>query len=625
MIYIFPYNQVPDGSRIIIYGAGNIGQDYMHQVTSCGWYSLVAIVDRDYKVLGVDNPDTIGQMEYDYIIVGLEIENVSSQVKRYLLRLGVPDEKIIIPKAFPTFPAYSDTFETFMDNPIAAVEDYTHQLKRNLQSNKNPQFFRGIIYALRESSDKDDIKKKLLMAIDSTCDIQQQITLMAVMYNAQIFDCSLMDRLLKTEMKLQYDTDTKYFLALFNSMMALVNPEWRHDDFYLDIKEIFKQICLEYRLTMPPVIKKPSQTLRVCMVVGRFVPGIFHSPTETAYQLANEMVRQGCQVCIVPVDANYFERASLLFGNSDKKSQSRVHEKYVSDILDFRVSIEYLESKTIHGKLQNLLDTISQYAPDIIFDLSDDQSPASYVYSQHVPTLVLPIRSTMVSSWHTKVLSGTPQKALSDNLRFRVTDNSCIVPYPPYIKECIISSPYDRASYNIGLSDTVLISVGFRLSQELDDGLADAMCQMLLDNNHLRWILVGDNASPYMREHYSNLFDSNQIIIWGIEKRLPDLYAICDIYINPARIGGGLSVAMAINIGMPVVSLVGSEGAVAYMGESLPLCNSHEDMVSYTNRLALDKEFYHEISRRTKIMGESRSIENCVAVIIKEMKKMISD
>jgi len=74
--YIFPYGQVPKGSSIVIYGAGMVGRDYLAQAQQDSNYTILYIVDKNYKEIkelhGVEvcDPQRLYKTEdYDYIIV----------------------------------------------------------------------------------------------------------------------------------------------------------------------------------------------------------------------------------------------------------------------------------------------------------------------------------------------------------------------------------------------------------------------------------------------------------------------------------------------------------------------------------------------------------------------------
>ena len=51
-IYEFPFESVKRDSRIIIYGAGSVGQTYLHQVSLTKYCKVIAIIDQDFARYG---------------------------------------------------------------------------------------------------------------------------------------------------------------------------------------------------------------------------------------------------------------------------------------------------------------------------------------------------------------------------------------------------------------------------------------------------------------------------------------------------------------------------------------------------------------------------------------------
>ena len=49
IIYLFPFEKVEKDSKIIIYGAGNVGQSFLGQINMTGYCDVVAVADRAYE------------------------------------------------------------------------------------------------------------------------------------------------------------------------------------------------------------------------------------------------------------------------------------------------------------------------------------------------------------------------------------------------------------------------------------------------------------------------------------------------------------------------------------------------------------------------------------------------
>lgn len=98
--YLFPYEKILVHSRIIIYGAGTLGQDYLHQMQLTGYCEVIAIADKNYSqypqmIVPVIPPERIHEFAFDYIVVALRMAAAFNEVKRILKREKVADEKIV--------------------------------------------------------------------------------------------------------------------------------------------------------------------------------------------------------------------------------------------------------------------------------------------------------------------------------------------------------------------------------------------------------------------------------------------------------------------------------------------------------------------------------------------------
>ena len=88
------------GKKIIIYGAGTVGQCYVGQLSRYEAIHIVAWVDKNYADTAFDyrhvsNVDCIPSLHYDYVLIASNQENVASNIRTKLISLGVPDNKII--------------------------------------------------------------------------------------------------------------------------------------------------------------------------------------------------------------------------------------------------------------------------------------------------------------------------------------------------------------------------------------------------------------------------------------------------------------------------------------------------------------------------------------------------
>lgn len=97
--YLFPYEKVQHGSRILIYGAGVMGQDYLYQMMITGYCEVIGMVDRNYEKYSgmkvpVYPPNKIHALDYDAVVIALQKADALNEILSVLHQEGVAEEKI---------------------------------------------------------------------------------------------------------------------------------------------------------------------------------------------------------------------------------------------------------------------------------------------------------------------------------------------------------------------------------------------------------------------------------------------------------------------------------------------------------------------------------------------------
>lgn len=112
--FLFPFEKVPAGAKIIIYGAGIMGQAYLRQIQLTKYCDLVGMVDRNYKKYPVSlipfyAPTDIHTLIFDYVVIALRGATGILDVRNHLEKEGVPEEKIvfIFERSLPRLSDYS--------------------------------------------------------------------------------------------------------------------------------------------------------------------------------------------------------------------------------------------------------------------------------------------------------------------------------------------------------------------------------------------------------------------------------------------------------------------------------------------------------------------------------------
>ncbi|MBO6179243.1 MAG: FkbM family methyltransferase [Selenomonadaceae bacterium] len=111
-IYLFPFKDITKDSRIVIYGAGAVAQDYIKQIKETEYCSIVCVVDSNYNgktlvsQMGVEvlSPMVLEEKsDFDVIVIATVIDNFMKQIKDRLHSMGYRDDNIVavLPKNIP--------------------------------------------------------------------------------------------------------------------------------------------------------------------------------------------------------------------------------------------------------------------------------------------------------------------------------------------------------------------------------------------------------------------------------------------------------------------------------------------------------------------------------------------
>ena len=96
--WIFPYANLPRGCRLVLYGAGAIGQAYQKQLLYTGYCSKVYVVDKDYeryKEFHVESPKILEYLEFDRVLIAVYDIKMQWEISRWLQSLGINREQIL--------------------------------------------------------------------------------------------------------------------------------------------------------------------------------------------------------------------------------------------------------------------------------------------------------------------------------------------------------------------------------------------------------------------------------------------------------------------------------------------------------------------------------------------------
>lgn len=99
--FLFPFDKVPYGKKIVLYGAGAVGKAYYNQIFKLNYCTEIIWIDRnakyisDFRVNGLDILDDNRIQDIPYFVIAVENRDVCEQIKMDFLSKGVEKYKII--------------------------------------------------------------------------------------------------------------------------------------------------------------------------------------------------------------------------------------------------------------------------------------------------------------------------------------------------------------------------------------------------------------------------------------------------------------------------------------------------------------------------------------------------
>ncbi len=100
--FLFPFDRVQSKKKVILYGAGLVGNTYYKQLKKLDYCDSLLWVDRNAeklqncKVMPLSELDKDIYRMFDMVVVAIENKNVANEIKKYLIDKGYDKDKIVI-------------------------------------------------------------------------------------------------------------------------------------------------------------------------------------------------------------------------------------------------------------------------------------------------------------------------------------------------------------------------------------------------------------------------------------------------------------------------------------------------------------------------------------------------
>ena len=179
-----------------------------------------------------------------------------------------------------------------------------------------------------------------------------------------------------------------------------------------------------------------------------------------------------------------------------------------------------------------------------------------------------------------------------------------------YDKDSIIESRFtfdliekhsivSREDLGLPINKFLLLVVGLRLDSEITDEFISYMEKTYEVGTHLVFAGLFDHYDDFCKKHISLREHSSYI---GYCNDMLALNSICNLYVNPKRLGGGFSIIEAFHEGRPGITI--NTGDVSVSGGSEFCVENYDEMVTYIRRYVQDEQFYVDMSKKAKLRAD---------------------
>lgn len=327
-----------------------------------------------------------------------------------------------------------------------------------------------------------------------------------------------------------------------------------------------------------------------------------HAPTRTVLERAKTLRELGKKVIIVNTCEQYTMQGYLPMYQA---GYGRILEKYNNiqtiKINDFNVQFLQLHGEySIQYKIKILAKLINELNPYYILSIGTGSMLAD-LCGNIVPCASMALAfSTLPKSKNRMKILG--RKLCPEEEKLLVNDDIIESKFTFELKEQ--QKKFTRYEFNFQENKFLLVVVGIRLQYEISSAFMEMLEKVCKNGCYVVFAGIMDNYSDLM-EKYSAVNANSSFI--GYCDDILALMEICDLYINPERLGGGFSIIEAFAKGKPGVYL--KKGDVYTAGGKEFAVNNFDEMEKQILRYKDNKSYYNKMAEvakeRAKIMTSS--------------------
>lgn len=161
-------------------------------------------------------------------------------------------------------------------------------------------------------------------------------------------------------------------------------------------------------------------------------------------------------------------------------------------------------------------------------------------------------------------------------------------------------SGISRRDMGFADDDFIIVSAGNRLETEITPEIGDLVAGVLGSDPKRKWLLLGARDEQRIRGNMGEAGHAiaDRAVFKGYVWEVGDYLSHCDVYANPRRTGGAVSMSLAVYGGTPVISFDDND-ACNFLIEDM-ICNSPGQYAERLRRLADDPAYLGDVATRQR-------------------------
>ena len=299
-----------------------------------------------------------------------------------------------------------------------------------------------------------------------------------------------------------------------------------------------------------------SERIDRLAAVVPYVGNQFHTPSVMAAVQCTLLAREGLQVRIFSAQELTPPENALFRGDAGVPSLPALDLEGWVRALPAGLSMTVSDARfSLSGRWRNMMPVLADFDPDAVLMVGFYSPLAAALYRVR-PVVGISVNTVPpiapVDVWLTADPAAPAAQAWGE-----VFPPSHAIYHPQRLRRESKRWGVTRAQLGMSETDVIWVTAGFRLEHEISGEWAARMLDLLSRHHGVCWLLVGGEGKmpPALRQAAPG-----RVRVLPTREDISGILRLCDIFVNPPRMGGGFSVAEAMAEAMPVTAFAGSDG-----------------------------------------------------------------